>query len=173
MAVVSKALDRQGGTRAAARAALAGEPPPPQGLSHRICPQPPLCHAPSRGVFLGRGHSHLGVGVAGLKTLGAGGPLLEGPGLQLFSVLALVLRMEGWAEPSLSSRIAPSRTLFLGPGLQRLGSRWLCREDSGTQLVPTVSPPAPQGHGPCSHLSFGYFFDRFGPLGCLVSEVIF
>lgn len=41
----------------------------------------------------GTGNSHLGV--CGSETLGASGPLSEGPGLQLFSVLVLSYRWRG------------------------------------------------------------------------------
>lgn len=50
---------------------LATEPPPPQGLSHHLCPQPPLCQAPSGGMFMGRGcWGQPPGGFAGLKHLG-------------------------------------------------------------------------------------------------------
>lgn len=42
-------------------------------------------------------------GFVGLKRLGLVSHFLRGPGLQLFSVLAIVLQMEGWGEWSLSS----------------------------------------------------------------------
>lgn len=72
MAVVSKALDGQGGTRAAARAALAAEPPPPKALVitsvlNLLFATPPPEECSWEG---GTGNSHLGGGFAGLKHLG-------------------------------------------------------------------------------------------------------
>lgn len=70
--------------------------PPPQGRSHHIRPQPPLCQAPSGGVFMGRGYwKQPSRGFAGLKHLGLVAHCLRGQGCSSSQYLLLSYRWRG------------------------------------------------------------------------------
>lgn len=165
----------QGAPTSSSRAQSSASVPHPTAAPPSSLPSPHLEECPWGG---GTGNSHLGGGGLGSETLGLVAHLWSGGAgprsSSQCSLLSYTGGVGGTGGPQAES--PPPELFFLGRVFSVLEATGYGERMMGLSLAPRRcrphSPPPP-GYRLQSHLSFGHFFDSFGPLGCLISQVVF